>query len=91
MSFSLQAKAVFNQICPGEEFLPKAPNPEDIIFDDGCAASGGESGFEPQQTDDDKSTNTSSQETEEKNVQTANDDSADPTHGEGQENLNKGD
>jgi len=26
---------VFEKICPGEEFLPKAPNPEDIIFDDG--------------------------------------------------------
>jgi len=25
---------VFEKICPGEEFLPKAPNPEDIIFDD---------------------------------------------------------
>ena len=26
---------MFEKICPGEEFLPKAPNPEDIIFDDG--------------------------------------------------------
>ena len=31
---SLQAKAIFERICPGEEFLPKAPNPEDIIFGD---------------------------------------------------------
>ena len=44
-----QAKAVFDHICPGEEFLPKAPNPEDIIFDDGAAASNEGSGFEADQ------------------------------------------
>jgi len=36
-------------ICPGEEFLLKAPNPEDIIYDIG--ETGGEvtaeAGFEP--------------------------------------------
>lgn len=28
-----QAEAIFHQICPGEEFCPAAPNPEDIIYD----------------------------------------------------------
>ncbi|PIK34740.1 putative rab proteins geranylgeranyltransferase component A 2 isoform X2 [Apostichopus japonicus] len=28
------AKDIFEQICPGEEFLPPAPNPEDIIFEE---------------------------------------------------------
>lgn len=37
---------MFEKICPGEEFLPKAPNPEDIIFDDGETADEKESGFE---------------------------------------------
>ena len=40
---------MFDHICPGEEFLPKAPNPEDIIFDDGAAASNVGSGFEADQ------------------------------------------
>ncbi len=43
---SFQARAVFDQICPGEDFLPKAPNPEDIILDDGTVASKEGSGFE---------------------------------------------
>lgn len=30
-----QARAIFEQLCPGNEFIPKAPNPEDIIWDDG--------------------------------------------------------
>ena len=29
-----QAKQIFESICPGEEFLPAIPNPEDIIRDD---------------------------------------------------------
>ena len=29
---------MFEKMCPGEEFLPKAPNPEDIIYDDGETA-----------------------------------------------------
>lgn len=41
------ARTVFERICPGEEFLPKAPNPEDIIFDDGEGSPPRESGFEP--------------------------------------------
>jgi hypothetical protein len=41
-----QARQSFEKICPGEEFLPKAPNPEDIIFDDGEQSGPGESGFE---------------------------------------------
>ncbi|XP_077983640.1 rab proteins geranylgeranyltransferase component A 2-like isoform X2 [Glandiceps talaboti] len=28
----VQAKKLFEKICPGEEFLPAAPNPEDIIY-----------------------------------------------------------
>ncbi|XP_072126634.1 rab proteins geranylgeranyltransferase component A 1 isoform X1 [Mobula birostris] len=28
-----QAEAIFHQLCPGEEFCPAAPNPEDIIYD----------------------------------------------------------
>lgn len=38
---------MFEKICPGEEFLPKAPNPEDIIYDDGENNCPKESGFEP--------------------------------------------
>ncbi|CAG9091465.1 unnamed protein product [Plutella xylostella] len=30
----LQAEQIFKQICPGEEFLPRAPDPEEIVFDD---------------------------------------------------------
>ncbi|XP_051877164.1 rab proteins geranylgeranyltransferase component A 1 [Pristis pectinata] len=28
-----QAEAIFHQLCPGEEFCPAAPNPEDLIYD----------------------------------------------------------
>jgi hypothetical protein len=28
-----QAKKIFRQICPTEDFMPKPPEPEDIIFD----------------------------------------------------------
>jgi len=38
---------VFEKVCPGEEFLPKAPNPEDIIYDDGESTQPKETGFEP--------------------------------------------
>jgi len=38
---------VFEKICPGEEYLPKAPNPEDIIYDDGETVGEKETGFEP--------------------------------------------
>ena len=52
----LQAKKVFETICPGEEFLPKAPNPEDIIYDDGETSEPRESGFEsiPEEVSDAK-------------------------------------
>ncbi|CAH1777558.1 unnamed protein product [Owenia fusiformis] len=44
----LQARELFEKVCPGEEFCPKAPNPEDIIFDFGENKEGTtESGFEP--------------------------------------------
>lgn len=29
-----EAKKIFNNICPGQEFMPKPPDPEDIIMDD---------------------------------------------------------
>ena len=29
-----KARKIFNDICPGEEFMPKPPDPEDIIFDE---------------------------------------------------------
>ena len=38
---------MFEKICPGEEFLPKAPNPEDIIYDNGETGAEKETGFEP--------------------------------------------
>lgn len=41
-----QAKRIFTEISPDEEFLPRAPNPEDIIFDDGETLQSHESGFE---------------------------------------------
>jgi len=31
-SFFEQAQLVFSQLCPGEEFIPNVPNPEDIIW-----------------------------------------------------------
>ena len=39
---------MFEKICPGEEFLPKAPNPEDIIYDDGEVGEEKVTGFEPE-------------------------------------------
>ena len=33
-SINRQAKGIFEEICPNEEFLPAVPNPEDIILDD---------------------------------------------------------
>lgn len=39
---------MFEKMCPEEEFLPKAPNPEDIIYDDGETAGEQETGFELQ-------------------------------------------
>ena len=30
----LQAKQIFESLCPNEEFLPAVPNPEDIIMED---------------------------------------------------------
>lgn len=29
-----EAKLIFDQICPGEEFLPVPPDPSDIVYDD---------------------------------------------------------
>jgi len=46
MYFIFQAKQVFEKICPEEEFLPKAPNPEDIIYDDSETGDEKETGFE---------------------------------------------
>lgn len=30
----MQARKIFDEICPNAEFLPAVPNPEDIIWDD---------------------------------------------------------
>ncbi|CAG9563332.1 unnamed protein product [Danaus chrysippus] len=30
----IQSEQIFKKICPGEEFLPRAPDPEDIVFED---------------------------------------------------------
>ncbi|XP_045763212.1 rab proteins geranylgeranyltransferase component A 1 isoform X2 [Maniola jurtina] len=32
-----QAEQIFKQICPGQEFLPRAPDPEEIVFEDDAA------------------------------------------------------
>jgi len=32
-----EAQKIFSQICPGEEFLPKTPDPDDIIWEDNSA------------------------------------------------------
>ncbi|XP_078601870.1 rab proteins geranylgeranyltransferase component A 2-like isoform X2 [Branchiostoma floridae x Branchiostoma japonicum] len=37
-----QARSLFEQMCPGEEFLPAAPNPEDIIYEDDDGYKSGE-------------------------------------------------
>nr|XP_054752418.1 rab proteins geranylgeranyltransferase component A 1-like [Lytechinus pictus] len=29
-----QAKEIFDKLCPGEEFLPAAPDPDDLVFED---------------------------------------------------------
>ena len=50
--FLFQARAIFEQICPGEEFLPKAPNPEDIIWDDGEGTTPEDSGFKQEEEAD---------------------------------------
>lgn len=34
MIIILQAEQIFKKICPGEEFLPRAPDPEEIVFED---------------------------------------------------------
>lgn len=45
----LQARQIFDHICPGEDFLPRAPNPEDIIWDDGEGNQPKDSGFSMEQ------------------------------------------
>jgi len=51
----LQARDVFTKILPEEEFLPKAPNPEDIIYVDDAEAQvadgNSQSEFAEQETD----------------------------------------
>lgn len=50
----LQAKCIFNTVCPDEEFLPKPPNPEDIIHvdDTEAAVATGPSEFEGKDNED---------------------------------------
>ncbi|XP_046979071.1 rab proteins geranylgeranyltransferase component A 1 [Vanessa cardui] len=31
-----QAEEIYKKICPGQVFLPRAPNPEEIVFEDGA-------------------------------------------------------
>ncbi|XP_038055645.1 rab proteins geranylgeranyltransferase component A 2-like [Patiria miniata] len=48
-----QAKRLFERLCPGEDFLPAAPEPEDIIFEDQSKDNPGEHkevGFEASST-----------------------------------------
>ncbi|KAK3606341.1 hypothetical protein CHS0354_041976 [Potamilus streckersoni] len=54
------AKDLFQKLYPGEEFLPKAPNPEDIIYIDNAEAStsgANQSDFKEQSGDTDKTQN----------------------------------
>lgn len=30
----MQARDIFKCVCPGDEFMPRAPDPDEIIFDD---------------------------------------------------------
>ena len=53
-----QARRIFEELCPGEEFLPRAPNPEDIIYDDGENKEQKPSGFEPEVNTEEKSDTT---------------------------------
>ncbi|VVD03468.1 unnamed protein product [Leptidea sinapis] len=46
-----QAEQIFKSICPGEEFLPRAPDPEEIVFEDD-ATPGPQ--FQKDEGDDDK-------------------------------------
>ena len=62
--FHFQAREIFNTLCPGEEFLPKAPNPEDIVWnEDDPNKQTKESGFETEQSDN-KETSDKDNETE---------------------------
>ncbi|XP_033632018.1 rab proteins geranylgeranyltransferase component A 2-like [Asterias rubens] len=65
-----QAKRLFEKICPGEDFLPAAPEPEDIVFEDHSKDNPGEHkevGFEanPSSNDDAKKPEAVETETEE--------------------------
>ncbi|BFZ14526.1 hypothetical protein BsWGS_17565 [Bradybaena similaris] len=55
LDFCIQeAKCIFNTVCPDEEFLPKPPNPEDIIHvdDTEAAVATGPSEFEGKDNED---------------------------------------
>jgi len=36
----MKARGIFNKLFPGEEFLPRAPDPEEIVFDNGGGGGG---------------------------------------------------
>ena len=48
----MKAKEIFKRICPNEEFLPKPPEQEDIIFDHGDETS--EKNEKAKEDDEDK-------------------------------------
>lgn len=62
---SFQGREIFKKILPDEEFLPKAPNPEDIIYVDDTEAqianSDGQSEFAEQVTDQSENVTTGNQ------------------------------
>ncbi|XP_041457852.1 rab proteins geranylgeranyltransferase component A 2-like isoform X2 [Lytechinus variegatus] len=41
-----QAKKIFDKLCPGEEFLPAAPDPDDLVFEDPNNEHTSQAGFE---------------------------------------------
>ncbi|XP_030856376.1 rab proteins geranylgeranyltransferase component A 2 isoform X1 [Strongylocentrotus purpuratus] len=41
-----QAKKIFEKLCPGEEFLPPAPDPEDLVFEDSANENTSQAGFD---------------------------------------------
>ena len=51
----LQARKIFEQICgTEEEFLPAAPDPEDIIYDEGEGKTPADSGFSTSDVEEEK-------------------------------------
>ena len=80
-----EAKELFSRVCPGEEFLPPPPDPEDIVFDD----------VDPSPTEDaattqDTVSDSTPEQTEGDGGDPAGGDSGDPT-GDGGDSAGDGD